>query len=126
MRPHRVATWSELKDRAPAYALVGEVDLVVVRHDDEVSVLYGRCLHRGALMADGYVAGDNLFCGIHQWDYRLDTGVSEYNNKEALTKFAAWIEDDHVLVDADEIDAWAEAMATRDCNNPTLPLCLID
>jgi nitrite reductase/ring-hydroxylating ferredoxin subunit len=96
-----------LKDRAPAYALVGEVDLVVVRHDDEVSVLYGRCLHRGALMADGYVAGDNLFCGIHQWDYRLDTGVSEYNNKEALTKFAAWIEDDHVLVDADEIDAWA-------------------
>jgi nitrite reductase/ring-hydroxylating ferredoxin subunit len=107
MTPQRVATWSELEDRKPAYALVGEVDLVVVRHDAELSVLYGRCLHRGALMADGYVSGDNLFCGVHQWDYRLDTGVSEYNNKEALTKFTSWIEDDGVLVDADEIDAWA-------------------
>ena len=42
-----VAKWSELADREPAYGLVADVDLVVVRYDDEVSVLYGRCLHRG-------------------------------------------------------------------------------
>ena len=29
-------------------------------YDDSVSVLYGRCLHRGALMADGHVDGHNL------------------------------------------------------------------
>ena len=72
-----VAKWDELKDREPAYALVGEVDLVVVRWDEEVSVMYGRCLHRGALMSDGYVDGNNLMCGVHYWDYRLDTGVSK-------------------------------------------------
>ena len=102
----KVARWSELKDRVPAYALVGEVDLVVVRHDDSVSVLYGRCLHRGALMADGHVDGDNLICGVHGWDYRLDTGVSEYNNSEALHKFNAWVEGDNVLVDRAEVEAW--------------------
>src|SRR5262245_51354255 len=48
-----VATWSDLADRTPAYALVGNVDLVVIRRGDDVSVLYGRCLHRGALLADG-------------------------------------------------------------------------
>ena len=47
----------DLPDRKPKYALVGEVDLVVVRFDDETSVFYGRCLHRGALMADGFVSG---------------------------------------------------------------------
>src|SRR5690349_21575654 len=52
--PVVVAKWSALEDRKPAHALVEDVDLVVVRYDDEVSVLYGRCLHRGALMADGY------------------------------------------------------------------------
>ena len=104
-----VANWTELADRQPAYALVGEVDLVVVRHDNSVSVLYGRCLHRGALLADGHVDGDNLICGVHDWDYRLDTGVSEYNNKEALRKFASWVESDRVWVDADEIAAWAQA-----------------
>ncbi len=98
----------DLADRKPAYALLGEVDLVVVRHDDQVSVFYGRCLHRGALMADGYVDGENLICGVHYWDYRLDTGVSEYNNAEALPKFSAWIEDDQIWVDEDEISGWGK------------------
>lgn len=47
----KVATWSELEDRAPAYALVEGVGLVVIRYGDAVSVLFGRCLHRGALQA---------------------------------------------------------------------------
>ena len=106
MTPHSVAKLSSLKDRDPTYALVGEVDLVVVRWDDEVSVMYGRCLHRGALMSDGYVDGKNLICGLHYWDYRLDSGVSEYNNHEVLPKFESWIDGDDIIVDADEIKAW--------------------
>lgn len=108
MTPTSVARLADLPDRQPAYALVAEVDLVVVRFDDEVSVFYGRCLHRGALMADGHVRGRNLICGVHDWDYRLDTGVSEYANDEVLPKFTAWLEDDQVWVDAEEITAWAE------------------
>ncbi len=107
MTPVSVAKIGELADRKPAYALVGEVDLVVVRFDEDVSVFYGRCLHRGALMSDGFVRGNNLICGVHYWDYRLDSGASEYNNEEALQKFVSWIEDDQVWVDADEIASWA-------------------
>jgi glutamate synthase domain-containing protein 2/nitrite reductase/ring-hydroxylating ferredoxin subunit len=108
MKKTVVARLSELADREPAYALVGEVDLVVVRFDDDVSVFYGRCLHRGALMADGFVRGQNLICGVHDWDYRLDTGVSEYANEEKLPKFSSWIDGDDVCADADEITAWAK------------------
>ncbi|MCG8543396.1 MAG: glutamate synthase-related protein [Alphaproteobacteria bacterium] len=103
-----IAKLDDLADREPEHALVGEVDLVIVRFDDDVSVFYGRCLHRGALMADGFVEGQNLICGVHYWDYRLDTGVSEYNNEEALPKFASWVEQGEILVDADEIEAWAK------------------
>jgi nitrite reductase/ring-hydroxylating ferredoxin subunit len=102
-----IKKWNELQDRTPTHALVADVDLVVVRFDDAVSVLYGRCAHRGALMADGHVAGDNLICGVYGWDYRIDTGVSEYNNSETLPKFNAWLEDGQVFVDADEIAAWS-------------------
>ena len=108
MNKTSIARHDELEDRQPTYALVGEVDLVVVQIDGEVSVFYGRCLHRGALMADGFVRGNNLVCGVHDWDYRIDTGVSEYANAEALQKFSSWVEDGEVLVDADEIAAWAE------------------
>jgi len=105
----KVATWSGLENKKPAYALVADVDLVVIRLGDDVSVLYGRCLHRGALMADGSVEGRNLLCGVHGWDYRSDTGVSEYNNEEALHKFSAVIDRkaDAVYVDEEEVGAWA-------------------
>lgn len=104
----KVAAWSELKDRKPIYALVANVDLVVVRFDDKISVFYGRCLHRGALMSDGKVVGEDLVCGVHNWDYRLETGVSAYNNEEVLPKFTAWVEEaeDAVYVDEEEISEW--------------------
>ena len=102
-----VAKYEELEDRQPAYALVGEVDLVVLRYDDQVRVYYGRCLHRGALMADGHVRGDNLICPVHNWDYRLDSGVSEYANEEVLPRFKAWVDGADIMVDEAEIDAWA-------------------
>ncbi len=103
-----IAKWHDLADRVPVYGLVGEVDLVIVRFDDSVSVLYGRCAHRGALMSDGHIDGDNIICGVHGWDYRLDTGVSEYSHNETLPKFAAWIEGDSVYVDANEIAEWTK------------------
>ncbi len=106
MKKTAVADWQKLEDRKAAYALVANVDLVVVRHDDNISVFYGRCLHRGALLADGFVKGDNLICGVHHWDFRVDTGISEYDNEEALPKFSAWVEGDMVLVDEEEIAAW--------------------
>jgi glutamate synthase domain-containing protein 2 len=105
-----VARWSELADRAPAYALVAGVDLVVIRYGQDVSVLYGRCLHRGALLSDGEIRGDDLICGVHGWDYRYVTGISAYNPEEVLEKFTAWVdvEADAVLVDEDEVAAWAK------------------
>ncbi len=107
MKALPIYSLSDLSDRVPAHALVADVDLVVIRYDDAVSVLYGRCAHRQALMADGHVDGENLICGVHGWDYRLDTGISEYNNSETLPKFNVWIEDGQVYVDEDEIAAWA-------------------
>jgi len=110
MKPTIVAVLGDLPDRQPIGSQVANVDLVVVRVGDDVSVLYGRCLHRGALMADGAIIGDDIVCGLHGWDYNFSTGISSYNNTERLTKFTAWIDadghGDDVVVDADEIAAW--------------------
>jgi glutamate synthase domain-containing protein 2 len=109
MKKLAIKALRDLEDRVPAHALVADVDLVVTRYDDNISVLYGRCAHRGALMSDGYVDGKNIICGVHGWDYRLDTGVSEYNNSETLPGFRSWVEDGQVFVDEDEIAAWSRA-----------------
>lgn len=106
MKRIKLTPLSTLSDRIPKSFLINGLDLVAVRYDDSVSVLYGRCLHRGALMGDGFVDGDNLICGLHGWDYRIDTGVSEYNNEEVLHKFYAEIEDGFVWIDEDEINIY--------------------
>lgn len=106
MKKRKLIALNELSDRTPSPAQVNGLDLVIIKYDDEVSVLYGRCLHRGALMADGYVEGDNLICGLHGWDYRYDTGVSEYNNDEVLHKFFSEQREGWLWIDEDEIDAY--------------------
>jgi glutamate synthase domain-containing protein 2/nitrite reductase/ring-hydroxylating ferredoxin subunit len=108
LEPVRLADFADMPDRKPRGALVENTDLVLVRFDDRVSALYGRCLHRGALLADGRVEGDNLICGLHNWDYRVDTGVSAYNNDEALHQFEAVIHEGGVYVDRAEIVAFEE------------------
>jgi len=96
--------FNELADRQPVHAQVNGLDLVIIRYDNEVSVFYGRCLHRGALLSDGYIEGDNLICGLHNWDYRYDSGVSEYNNEEVLYKFKSIVKEGKVWVDENEIN----------------------
>ena len=108
MKKIRIADWNDLEPLRPAYALVANVDLVVIRwqEEDQASVLYGRCLHRGALMSDGFIEGQDLICGVHQWDYSYETGVSSYNPEEKLHRFQSWIEDGALWVDEEEIAAW--------------------
>jgi len=106
MKEIKLLSLGELEKNKPLGKQVKGLDLVVIKFGKDISVLYGRCLHRGALMADGYVEGDNLICGLHDWDYRLDTGVSAYNNDEALHKFYAVVKDGDLYIDEDEIDEY--------------------
>jgi|TARA_B100001146_G_C15916046_1_gene320912 hypothetical protein len=66
------------------------------------------------MLSDGHLDGRNLICGVRNWGYRVDTGISAYANDEKLPKFNAWIEGGDVLVDTDEIKQWKQ-------ENPTTP-----
>lgn len=104
----KISKFNDLKDRTPTHYQVNGLDLVAIRYDENISVLYGRCLHRGAIMADGHIEGNNIICGVHGWDYRYDTGVSEYNNNEVLHKFKSEIKDGFVWVDEIEVANYLE------------------
>lgn len=106
IQPTKLIQLAALQNRKPTYASVQGLDLVVVRLEEQISVFYGRCLHRGALLADGFIRGHNLICGLHNWDYRADSGVSEYNNNEALHKFTSENKDGWIWIDLSEIDAF--------------------
>lgn len=106
--PVEVASLSTLRETPLQHALVSNTDLVVIFHQEQVSVLYGRCLHRGALLSDGRLDGNNLICGLHDWDYRFDTGISEYAPDERLQKFTHEVKNEKVFVDLEEVEAFEQ------------------
>jgi glutamate synthase domain-containing protein 2/nitrite reductase/ring-hydroxylating ferredoxin subunit len=109
-----VARLSDLTEDSPTAAAVdGGLDLVLVRRGDDVHVFEGRCPHRGALLADGRVEGPNLICGVHGWDYRLDTGISAYNPAERIHKFAAEVLDGTVVIDKADLAAYRSMRPER-------------
>ena len=110
MKAVRIAEWDDVPDREPVGALVSNIDLVIIRWEENHSVLYGRCLHRGALLSDGHIRGNDLICSLHGWDYVYMTGVSSYTNEEKLNKFASWVKDGGIYVDEEEILAWEESL----------------
>lgn len=108
-----IARIDELRQDTPSHAAVDGIDLVLVRRGEQVHVFEGRCPHRGALLADGRVEGANLICGVHGWDYRLDTGVSAYNPAERIYKFRCHVQDGEVLVDKDDLVAYRSMRPER-------------
>lgn len=110
-QPVKIAALSSLGERTPHAARVAGIDLVVVRVGDAVHVLYGRCPHRGAPLAEGCLDGPDLVCKAHGWDFRIDSGVSAHVEGEKIQTFTAAIdrEADAVSVDEAEILAWEKA-----------------
>ncbi len=108
-----VASWDDLTDRIPFGVVAEGIDLVVIRFGEQHSVLSGRCQHRGARMADGHCVGDDLVCGVHGWDYRIDSGVSTYSDREHLHRFDSTILDGVIHVERDELVNYRRRHALR-------------
>lgn len=107
MAPRKIADLQALDVDQPVHVRMANVDLVVIRDaDDAIAVLYGRCQHRGALMADGTVRGDQLRCGLHGSTYDRRTGINVRHRGADLQRFEAWVDDGGVWVDEDEIAGW--------------------
>jgi nitrite reductase/ring-hydroxylating ferredoxin subunit len=104
----RLVALDDLADRTPSVVSVDGVDLMVIRDGEQAFVLYGRCLHKGAPLANGTVVGRKIICAWHGWGYRYDSGQSD-SSCPALARFDSWIEDGQVCVDRDQVRAWYAA-----------------
>jgi glutamate synthase domain-containing protein 2 len=55
------------------------------------------------MLADGEVVGEDLVCGVHGYDFRLDTGVSSYDPRETIHRFRAVVDGENLAIDADDL-----------------------
>ncbi len=103
-KPFFIASRSELTDELISLA-VGDKELVIVKHEGEVSVFSGLCLHEEALLADGFLENGFITCGKHLWRYSLENGELDKQPGVGIKKLTTWFEGDDLYLDLNELDA---------------------
>lgn len=85
-------------------AAIDDIELVVVKKNEDLSVFAGRCLHQEAPMAQGILEKEHLVCGKHLWKYRLDTGALEGEPGIFLQKFQTRLQDGMLEIDREPFE----------------------
>jgi nitrite reductase/ring-hydroxylating ferredoxin subunit len=65
---------SQLAERRPLQAIVGDTPVLVVRDGDDVYAIHDRCSHRGCSLSDGELDGRVVECACHGSRFDLADG----------------------------------------------------
>jgi len=87
------AAFVELADRPLAVFLLTDPERVVVIDD--------HCPHAGGSLSAGDIAGNEVSCPWHHWEFNLDTGACKDPPGARLRRYPAEIRDDAVWADLD-------------------------
>jgi len=56
---------SQLVDRKPLRAVVGDTPVLLLRDGEEIFAIHDRCSHRGCSLSDGTLEGNEIVCACH-------------------------------------------------------------
>ena len=71
-----VAAAGDIPDREGRKVKCGEKEVAVFNRGGQYSAIENVCPHKGGPLADGIVAGDAVFCPLHNWKISLGTGCA--------------------------------------------------
>ena len=70
---------NELEEGQVAGATIGDVTYAILKHQEKVYVLDGKCTHEGGPLGEGYIDNSELICPWHSGAYAVDTGKANEN-----------------------------------------------
>jgi nitrite reductase/ring-hydroxylating ferredoxin subunit/uncharacterized membrane protein len=68
---------SMLAENRPAHAIVGDLEVVIVKRNGTIHALADRCAHRGGMLHEGELDDDCIACPLHGTRFRLADGAIE-------------------------------------------------
>jgi methylamine---glutamate N-methyltransferase subunit C len=98
-----VLTVDQLEEGQGTTVFVNGHDIALYKYEGNFYALDNTCVHRQGKLGDGWMNGPNVICPLHQWDYDIKTGISRWNNQEAVAVYPVRIEGQSVQIDADTV-----------------------
>lgn len=96
----RACALSELTADTPLRVELGDVDVAVVRHGDDVFAIEDECSHAAVALSEGEVEDCTIECWLHGSRFDLRTGdPTGLPATEPVPVFSVKVDGDDVLVD---------------------------
>lgn len=96
----RACALSELTSDTPLRVELGDVDVAVVRHGDDVFAIEDECSHAAVALSEGDVEDCTIECWLHGSRFDLRTGEpTGLPATEPVPVFSVKVDGDDVLVD---------------------------
>lgn len=96
----RACALSELTADTPLRVELGDVDVAVVRHGDDVFAIEDECSHAAVALSEGDVDDCTIECWLHGSRFDLRTGEpTGLPATEPVPVFSVKVDGDDVLVD---------------------------
>lgn len=98
-----VAQFNELQNGEKRQVTIGEIDVLLIRHQDQVYALGAYCTHKQAPLVQGVIHGDHLVCPWHNAYFNITTGdQQEPPGLDSLPYYPVKIENNQVIVTVPE------------------------
>lgn len=93
MKSLAICAVEELKPGSCRALRIGGEDIALVNVEGEIHAIENACLHAGAALSGGRLAGSKLACPAHGWRYDVVTGALCVAPERKLRKFPVTIAD---------------------------------
>ncbi|MBI3313029.1 MAG: nitrite reductase small subunit NirD [Candidatus Omnitrophica bacterium] len=80
----------------------GSYDVALFNLGDEYLAVDNHCPHKNGPLADGIVAGKNVFCPLHNWKIDLKTGCALSGGKGQVKTYPVKIINGHLCIALEE------------------------
>ena len=94
---HDVATLADIPEEGGLAVSVAGRTVAVFRHGEDLFALEDTCPHRGGHLSEGIVRDGNVYCPLHAWCFRLNSGCNE-DEGPGVDSFNVVVDEDRVKV----------------------------
>jgi nitrite reductase (NADH) small subunit len=95
----KVATINELPKKLGKTVKIGPLEIALFRlANGEIRAIENRCPHKGGVLAEGIISGENVFCPMHDWKISLIDGKVQAPDVGCVKTYETEIQGEDVIV----------------------------
>lgn len=99
----KVIETDQLKPGEVMVVTVSGRDICLANCGGEFYALDNKCPHRGGQLGDGQLAGTDVICPLHGWDFDVRTGISRYDTLDRVAIYPVRRVNGTVEIDAEAV-----------------------